>query len=237
MNSTLPVKFANYIIGNNAVAVDEAGIEAERRGYSHVMMSSPRCEGEAAAVGRYLAEMAISMRQESGPDCFISGGEPVVTIESPLSANFPHSPKSLNPPTLPMFDMAGHPAKGGRGGRNQELVLAALETVLRHFPNLPIEGSGNNYGSGSGDGNDGVPPLGFGFLSGGTDGEDGPTDAAGALFDDLSLAAMNPRPDLVDVLAHLQRHDSYEFFDRYGGLLRTGPTGTNVCDLRVIVVR
>jgi glycerate-2-kinase len=72
------------------------------------------------------------------------------------------------------------------------------------------------------------------MLSGGTDGEDGPTDAAGALISEEILATarsrrMNPRD-------FLERNDAYHFFAPLGGLLKTGPTQTNVCDLRVIVV-
>ncbi|MBN2583122.1 MAG: glycerate-2-kinase family protein, partial [Planctomycetes bacterium] len=65
---------ANRIIGNNATAVDAAGIEAERLGYSHAMLSATRCEGPAEEVGRHLAEMACRMRAAPGPNCLISGG-------------------------------------------------------------------------------------------------------------------------------------------------------------------
>ena len=72
------------------------------------------------------------------------------------------------------------------------------------------------------------------FVSGGTDGEDGPTDAAGAWFDRglcerAAAAGLQPQ-------TYLERADAYTFFDRLQGLLRTGPTGTNVCDLRVALV-
>jgi glycerate 2-kinase len=70
-------------------------------------------------------------------------------------------------------------------------------------------------------------------LSGGTDGEDGPTDAAGAIVTEEILAAaksqrMNPRD-------YLSRNDAYRFFDPLGALIKTGPTQTNVCDLRVVL--
>jgi glycerate 2-kinase len=72
-------------------------------------------------------------------------------------------------------------------------------------------------------------------LSGGTDGEDGPTDAAGAVADATTLAALaEPRLSAED---HLHRHDAYPFFDKVGGLVRCGLTGTNVMDVRVILVR
>jgi hydroxypyruvate reductase/glycerate 2-kinase len=98
----------------------------------------------------------------------------------------------------------------GRGGRNQEFALAALTYFGGDLSGITV-------------------------LSGGTDGEDGPTDAAGAVTDtDIRDAA---RAKHLDPAEFLRRHDAYTFFDRAGGLLRTGLTGTNVMDVRVILVR
>jgi hydroxypyruvate reductase len=71
-------------------------------------------------------------------------------------------------------------------------------------------------------------------LSGGTDGTDGPTDAAGAVADQNTVAraaaaGLNPRRSL-------DANDSYSFFDSLGDLIRTGPTGTNVMDVRLVLV-
>lgn len=72
------------------------------------------------------------------------------------------------------------------------------------------------------------------ILSGGTDGEDGPTDAAGAFIDgDLLARASEAGLEPVD---YLRRNDAYHFFQPLGGLLMTGPTNTNVGDIRVAVV-
>lgn len=101
----------------------------------------------------------------------------------------------------------------GMGGRNQEFVLAVL-TKLAEQP----------------DGLDGVT-----VLSGGTDGEDGPTDAAGAVADADTLARAAALG--LDPADHLRRHDAYPFFDATGDLLRPGLTGTNVMDVRVVLVR
>jgi hydroxypyruvate reductase len=173
------------VIGNNATAVDAAGMEAERRGYSHAMLSARQSEGQAEDVGRHLAAMARQMRGQPGPDCLISGGEPVVRL---IEA-----------------------ARRGQGGRNQQLALAALETFWE----------------------DGARDV--AILSGGTDGEDGPTDAAGAFFDaSIVQAARDRRLSPQDFLA---RNDAYHFFAPLDALLKTGPTHTNVCDLRVVVTR
>jgi glycerate 2-kinase len=172
----------NLILGNNATAVDGAGVEAERLGYSHAMISARKSEGAAEEIGCHLASMAVKMRDNPGPDCLISGGEP----------------------TVKLIDER----RRGKGGRNQQLALAAL-SELGDSERICL-------------------------LSGGTDGEDGPTDAAGAIVDaEVVRAAAKASLDANDYLA---RNDAYTFFQKCGGLLKTGPTGTNVCDLRVVVV-
>jgi glycerate 2-kinase len=69
----------------------------------------------------------------------------------------------------------------------------------------------------------------------GTDGIDGPTDAAGALVDPTTL----PRAQgagLPHAQSYLDDNNAYEFFDRLGDLIRTGPTNTNVGDLQIILI-
>jgi hydroxypyruvate reductase len=188
-------QIANIVIGNNAVAVDAAGIEAERRGYSHAMDAATRLEGPAEEIGVHLARMAVQMRAAAGPDCLITGGEPTVT---------------LAPPEI-----------RGKGGRNQQLVLAAIVELLNASnPQSAIRNPPS--------------PAGIAILSGGTDGEDGPTDAAGAFFDEPLLARLVELG--LDPRDYLRRNDAYAFFEKLGGLIKTGPTHTNVCDVRVVVV-
>ena len=100
----------------------------------------------------------------------------------------------------------------GKGGRNQEMALAFLAALRRS----PKDGEG------------------LVFLAASTDGSDGPTDAAGAFASrDLLERALAAS---LDPDAYLADNDSHRFFDQVGGLLRTGPTGTNVCDLQVLLV-
>jgi glycerate-2-kinase len=73
----------------------------------------------------------------------------------------------------------------------------------------------------------------FCLLSGGTDGEDGPTDAAGAFIDQQILALAEQRR--LNPSDYLRRSDAYTFFQRVGALIKTGPTHTNVCDVRVVL--
>lgn len=97
----------------------------------------------------------------------------------------------------------------GRGGRNQEFALAAA---------LEMENG-----------------EGMAVLSGGTDGVDGPTDAAGAYADGSTCA--RAREAGLSPELHLERNDAYTFFRALSDLLRTGPTGTNVADIAIGVAR
>ena len=96
----------------------------------------------------------------------------------------------------------------GLGGRNQEFVLAsALE--IQELKDVVV-------------------------LSGGTDGTDGPTDAAGAIADVNTVVRAEQLG--LDATAYLEDNDSYHFFEKLEDLLITGPTNTNVMDLRLILV-
>jgi hydroxypyruvate reductase len=96
----------------------------------------------------------------------------------------------------------------GKGGRNQEFALATA---------VALAGA-----------------LNIQCLSAGTDGTDGPTDAAGALVNGETIArARKLGLSAEESLAH---NDSYPFFDALGDLLKTGPTGTNVMDVNIMLV-
>lgn len=101
----------------------------------------------------------------------------------------------------------------GRGGRNQQLVMEAWRLLGAEASSVFDHSV---------------------FLSGGTDGEDGPTDAAGAFCSAAQVAAGKALG--LDVTKYCDRNDGYAFFEQVGGLLKTGPTDTNVCDLRVVVL-
>lgn len=182
---TLPDCIQNRVIGNNALALAAATQRAEELKYRVLNLGS-FLEGETSQVALVLAGLVRSLRTDRlpvpPPVCLLSGGETTVTLPS------------------------GH----GKGGRNQELVLALASRL-------------------------GMAGLqGVIVLSGGTDGEDGPTDAAGAVADQATLtraAALGLNP-----AAYLQRHDAYAFFQATGDLLLTGLTQTNVMDVRVLLV-
>lgn len=175
------------IIGSNAVAVAAAADEARRRGYAPLVLSTT-VEGEAREVARVLCavarECASTGRPVSPPACVIVGGETTVTLRG-----------------------------GGRGGRNQEMALAAAVELARA---PPAERS-------------------VVFLAGGTDGTDGPTHAAGGVVDAGTVARAARRG--ADAAAALADNDSHGFFTAAGeGFVVTGPTGTNVADVAVVLV-
>jgi glycerate 2-kinase len=96
----------------------------------------------------------------------------------------------------------------GKGGRNQHLVLCALDELSRHPPyknNIII-------------------------LSAGTDGTDGPTDAAGAVAGGAMLQAGIP------IKNYIENFDAWHYFEQTGGLIKTGPTQTNVMDVMMILI-
>ena len=96
----------------------------------------------------------------------------------------------------------------GLGGRNQEFALAAAPDIAG-LKRVVI-------------------------LSAGTDGSDGPTDAAGAIADETTIARAQAAG--LNASEFLSNNDSYNFFEKLGDLIKTGPTGTNVMDIRIVLV-
>ncbi len=178
---SLPTSVTNRILGNNPLALAAAEKEAVGLGYRVLSLGSS-IVGETSAAATTHAAIVRSNVRDGTPVCVLSGGETTVTLgDDP-----------------------------GRGGRNQEFVLALLDRL----------------------GPNGMRDV--VALSGGTDGEDGPTDAAGAIADAGTLdRAATHGLKLGD---YLHRHDAYAFFQATGDLLISGPTGTNVMDVRVILV-
>lgn len=171
----------NVVVGSNALACHEATQLAAEMGYHAFRVREP-LHGPAAREGWKLAKMADDITTGRAallrPSCVVFGGETVVDARGTT----------------------------GAGGRNQELVLAALEA-------LKVEAT---------------------IAAMGTDGIDGATEVAGAIGD---MGSRERAEGLgLDLRDHLRRHDSGAFFHRLGDGLRTGPTGTNVADVAVLLV-
>lgn len=173
-------RVTHHVVAGNRMAVQAAAQEAENRGY-HTTAPVRPIVGEASEVGKILAD-TILKRPPGGPWCAVWGGEATVTL-----------------------------GKGsGRGGRCQEIALAAAERLALMGGKRQIV-----------------------FLAAGTDGRDGPTDAAGAIvtpetWGNIKTAGRDPSADL-------KRHDAYNALDAAGALLRIGATGTNVNDVVIAV--
>ena len=147
-------------------------------GYEPVFLTD-RLTCEAREAGAFLSAVARSHDDSPRSLAFIAGGETVV-----------------------------HLTGSGKGGRNQELALAAAEGIAGMDDTV--------------------------IFSLGSDGTDGPTDAAGGLVDGTSAAALHR----IGLTIHevLQRNDAYHALKAIGGLLITGPTGTNVNDVAVALL-
>jgi hydroxypyruvate reductase len=149
------------------------------------LILSTSIDYEAREMGRLLASKAKEIRGNGTtspmpPSAIIAGGETVVRLTG-----------------------------NGKGGRNQELALAAA---------LGIEGMEEVV-----------------IFSAGSDGTDGPTEAAGGMVDGQSIARMRARS--IDPAGCLANNDSYHALEASGDLVVTGPTGTNVNDLMVVLLR
>ena len=173
---------SHYLIGTNRIALDQARQAAEEAGFNTYILSSSLA-GEARVVAKDLVSLArnVSSNEEpyNPPACLLFGGETTVTVRG-----------------------------DGKGGRNQELALAALAEIGEQDNIL--------------------------LLSGGTDGIDGNSSAAGAIADS-GFFLEGSRQGLV--IAHfLEENNSNAFFQAVDGLLETGPTGTNVMDIILLII-
>jgi glycerate 2-kinase len=167
------------VVASNELGAEAAVRQARAEGLEATLLTT-YVEGEAREVAKVVAALAREEAVRGGPlprpCCLVLGGETVVRVRGQ-----------------------------GRGGRNQELALAAAEKLA------------------------GLDAI---VVSLATDGNDGPTDAAGALADGATLA--RARALGLDPYRFLADNDAYHFFEPLGDLLMTGPTNTNVNDLILV---
>jgi hydroxypyruvate reductase len=182
----------NRLIGSSALAGEAAREAARGLGFTAEWLGDD-WQGEAHVVGERLAALVVERRAQlrrarrggtaalgaRSPQCLLAGGETTVTVRGP-----------------------------GRGGRNQEVALAAALALA------------------------GVPEVAVASLA--TDGIDGPTDASGAV---VTGATVGDDPAMRRTARqHLDDNDSYAFLQSTGALVVTGATGTNVGDLLIGLV-
>ncbi len=171
----------HHIVANNSQALETAAAAATDRGYRTLILASG-IHGEAREVAKVLAALLLEVRATGHPIeppcCLVAGGETTVIVRGQ-----------------------------GKGGRNQEMALAAALHL---------------------DGTEGVL-----FFSAGTDGTDGPTDAAGAFSDGQTVS--RGRAVGLEAARHLAENDAYPFFRALSDLIVTGPTRTNVMDVHLLL--
>jgi len=167
------------ILANNRTAVEAAAAELHARGYE-VKIADHDLVGEAAERGRELVRTARTARavESIGASVVVFGGETTVTVRG-----------------------------SGRGGRNQELALAAA---------IELEGADNTV-----------------ILAAGTDGVDGLSENAGAVVDPTTIDRLQKIG--IDARKALDYNDSGTALAATGDAIHTGPTGTNVCDLTIVL--
>ena len=166
------------ITGSVRELCEAAAKTCAQLGYKPVVLTDRLC-CEARHAGSFLASIAATHNGPREPLAFLAGGETVV-----------------------------HLVGKGKGGRNQELALAAAP---------------------------GIAGLNAAVFSVGSDGTDGPTDAAGGYVDGDTMKEFNRLG--VDVFSVMQNNDAYHALEKCGGLIKTGPTGTNVNDVAVLLIR
>ena len=176
------------VVADNRVAAEAACVAAQSQGF-RTMLLSTFIEGEAAEVARVAVALGKEAQQSGqplpAPACLILGGETTVTLTSTSGD------------------------KPGKGGRNQELALAAA-AVLDGNPHITV-------------------------VSLATDGTDGPTDSAGGIADGGTLQRGHQAG--LNLEMHLRQHNAYPFLEATNDLLITGPTQTNVNDLIFIFIK
>jgi hydroxypyruvate reductase len=175
-NAPIFARVQNTIIASNEIALRAAQVQARKEGFQTNIIRTG-LQGEASVVGREIAlQLREAIQTTQRPFCLLAGGETTVTLKG-----------------------------NGKGGRNQEVALAAVD-VLAGLQDVM-------------------------FISLATDGEDGPTDAAGAVV--TGESAQRAGMLGMSAASYLSRNDAYSYFDPLDDLVRTGPSGTNVNDLVV----
>ena len=177
-----PKKLGNVetvITGSVRELCAAAGEACRKLGYEPVLLTDQLC-CQAKEAGSFLASIARTHQNTKKPLAFLAGGETVVQVTG-----------------------------NGKGGRNQELALAAAEGIAG-MDNVLI-------------------------FSLGSDGTDGPTDAAGGLVDGQTKGRLSQAGLMIHQV--LVQNDAYHALERVGGLIRTGPTGTNVNDVSVVLIQ
>ena len=209
----------NFLVGNNSVATKSACEVAVKLGYLTNMWSCG-IKGEARDVGRlyscYISDLGFGLRGPHTKDDTLFFSQPLIKqfYKTVQDINTVKRPFCLIGSGEPTVNVKGN----GKGGRNQELILSSLlwlsklgKEVIYQLPDFLI-------------------------ASVGTDGQDGPTNQAGAYVNKATVLQYLETD--LDAAIYLDNNDSSTFFQLLNGknLIRTGLTGTNVMDIHIILI-
>lgn len=223
----------NVIVGNNKIALTSAKEKSESLGYIPIVLTS-RLSGEAKSVGKMFAKLAKYISLSFGCKQSDKVSDELVKLELELF-NYNLLKESLKD-IITITNTAYATGKAvcliaggettvnvtgqGQGGRNQEMAVSCGMELWELFTKKKVFG------------------YHVAFLSGGTDGQDGPTDVAGGLVtEDFISDCMD---EDVDVQYYLDNNDTYNLFKRIkngSGFVKTGLTGTNVMDIQILIVK
>ena len=210
----------NFLVGNNSIAIKSACEVATNLGYLTDMWSCG-IKGEARDVGKlyscYLSDLGFGLREPHTKD------DPLF-FSQPLTKKFYKIVQDIAIVKRPFCLLgSGEPTvnvkENGKGGRSQELILSSLLWLSKLGKQAIYQ----------------LPD--FLIASVGTDGQDGPTDHAGAYIDKATV--LQYLKTGLDAVTYLDNNDSSTFFQLLNdskNLIHTGPTGTNVMDIHIILI-
>ena len=226
---------ANMIIGSNAQCVEEALSQIRRSGYFAVPMSC-QLQGRTIELSRFFHRLSKYISTFMLFHKLPGGHERGELVSQALGSGMSgeKAGQFMANVDAALIQVLVNDAVGicvvgsgettttlcsepGEGGRNQEMVLAFAKMLVDDVVDEHLE---------------------IGFLSCGTDGQDGPTPATGAVISSEDLNPGSGKFDVADATDSLKRNDSHGFFKRRGkGLVTIGATGTNVMDVQMLSVQ
>jgi len=209
----------NFLVGNNKVATKAACETATSLGYITKVWSCG-ISGEAKSIGELYAHSLYSLIFQ---EAYLL--DTVDRISPKLLNQFNTTMKDITHTETPFCILGGgetvvHVTGTGKGGRNQELVLSALVSLST------LDKANINR----------LPD--FLIASVGTDGQDGPTEYTGAYIDKTTL--LHYIESGLHANSYLNNNDSttfFQFLNNGKNLIQTGPTGTNVMDIHIVIVK
>lgn len=214
----------NIIVGSNSDAVFAVTKCLQESGYQ-ILVLSKRITGEARDVGDFLIKLGIAMAErmkapyDLGIEDLMNSSTQWKWIEDiGLPLSFDELSKCKKIGIIGAGETTVTLSGDGKGGRNQELLLAASISLFQNTSKIPSD-------------------MELCLLSAGTDGQDGPTDATGAVCDNRDLQIVNNVTQLNEANAALINNDSYNYLSKFPkNILKTGLTGTNVMDLQIMTI-